>query len=886
MSRVIPGLQAEIIDFQIQSDPITNPGEIVVLLCDLPDQVTITDPENPDETITLAVPANVPLLINGTTDLKNLILGSELVEGLDTLIGNDRHLDIVNVLPMLSSELPLAVCKIVRRNGERPDTSIKKEVYEALEVAYENLENYPAGFVVPLGVSIEDIVVSNTVLNVQKVKEFAVTAISNTVFTEAEASAIPVSGYEEIVAGLRIELDSVVTETNLNFTASPKLTIKDNGGVVLLTETIADVYNLVSSDVEKLRIKYAALDKLARPNGILVSSTVPVSNDSFLPLIEEATIEANVAAAKLEKGYLIIDPTNFVDGSLTKTITKDVLVNGVKVATLVISYKLKKADAITFNNGSYTVDWASVTDDVIVKKVNTTSITPTTWYIGGTTFALKTSSNVDIASPVVYAAMPTLERTLTSINAKVNQIALTSSLELIELERGAFTVEKYIKATELRTSEPVLIDFYADTNTYANTALLTIEKVYKKNDVYFAEINDEEIALADIAISEISNKLFVTEDFDLNYKDSIKIKLLAGLELPKETSEFTIEMTVVPANAAFDKRAVEFCDYLTKQMNDCRVVFGTKPATTTSAEDIKEQVARVSKFVGSKSYVKGSLDAGAYLTVVTGAHKVNNCGGITNFSETKILAYDSVKKTVSVDSSLMFVKDDKVDLVTVKKGRIVVDENVVEDVIPTSTGFELTLKNSFSTTFLNTALTATKRIQISNAKDRSGSFLAALYAVTANNFGIDKAPFNLVLNGSSEILYSNNQLKTLTNAGITTIVRNTFDTKGFVYDTPTKAGDSSDFQDQGTFGLVLYFIRQLRKIATTRKGQRFGSADKQMIFQTELEAPFKAQNGITIVDYKLTVDFSKLNSANELNVAFEIKEAKKLKVVKISAKLF
>ena len=32
MSRVIPGLQAEIIDFQIQSDSITNSGEIVVLL--------------------------------------------------------------------------------------------------------------------------------------------------------------------------------------------------------------------------------------------------------------------------------------------------------------------------------------------------------------------------------------------------------------------------------------------------------------------------------------------------------------------------------------------------------------------------------------------------------------------------------------------------------------------------------------------------------------------------------------------------------------------------------------------------------------------------------------------------------------------------------------
>ena len=59
-----------------------------------------------------------------------------------------------------------------------------------------------------------------------------------------------------------------------------------------------------------------------------------------------------------------------------------------------------------------------------------------------------------------------------------------------------------------------------------------------------------------------------------------------------------------------------------------------------------------------------------------------------------------------------------------------------------------------------------------------------------------------------------------------------------------------------------------------------------MILKTELEAPFQAQKGITIVDYRLNVDFSKLNSANELSVSFEIREAKKLKVIKISAKLF
>lgn len=161
MSRVIPGLKAEIVDFQIKATPVTNPGEIVILLCDLPDQVTIADDNNPGEVIHLSVPANMPLLINGTTALKNLILGSELIEGLGSLVGSDRNLDIVNVLPMLSSELPLAVCKIVKRNGERPDTSDSKQLYEALEVAYEGLENYPAGFIVPLGVSIEDIVVKS-----------------------------------------------------------------------------------------------------------------------------------------------------------------------------------------------------------------------------------------------------------------------------------------------------------------------------------------------------------------------------------------------------------------------------------------------------------------------------------------------------------------------------------------------------------------------------------------------------------------------------------------------------------------------------------------------------------------------------------------------------
>ena len=883
MSRIIPGLKAEIIDFQIQSAPITNPGEIVVLLCDLPDQVTIADPDNTGEVITLSVPANVPLLINGTTALKELILGSELVTGLNTLVGADRHLDIVNVLPMLNSDLPLAVCKIVRRNGERPDTSIKKEVYESLEVAYENLENYPAGFIVPLGISIEDVVVPAQKASVNKVKTFEATAsFNNSVFTEAKATALSEPGKENIVAGLKIELDMVVNGLN----ATPKITVKDNANVVILTETLKESLSLVCSETNSLRTKYKQLNKLANPNGTLVTAPVSIVDDTLIPLVQEDTIEAKIAEAKAERGLLIVAPLTFVNGDVKKVINKDILIGGVKIASLVIEYTLKASEAITFSNGSYTVNWESLTDDVVVKKINETSIAPSTWYIGGTEFAFKTVANATITTPVAYSATPSIERTLTAVTAKNNLKELTSGLEVVELERNAFTVEKYIKATETRSNEEVLIDFDANTNAYSVSALLSLDNAVEKNGGVFIEINEVEVELEGIEIAKIGSKMFVAKNYDLNYNDAIKIKLLAGLELPQADTPFSIEITIVPAGAAFDKRAVDFCDYLTKQMNDCRVVLGVKPAKTTSSEDIKDQVTRISKNIGAKSYVKGNLDAGAYLTIVAGAHKVNGCGGITNFPETKIISYDAIKKSINVDASLTFVKGDKVDLITVKKGRFIVDENIVEDIIPTVTGFELILKEGLSPTFLNGAITSAKRIQISNAKDRSGSFLAALYAVTANNYGIDKDPFNYVLPGSSEILYSANQLKQITNAGITTITRNTFDTRGYVFDTPTKAGETSDFQDQGSFGLVLYFIRQLRNIAGPKKGQRFGSAEKQMILKTELEAPFQAQKGITIVDYRLNVDFSKLNSANELRVSFEIREAKKLKVIKISAKLF
>lgn len=884
MSRTIPGLKAEIVDFQIKATPVTNPGEIVILLCDLPDQVTIADDNNPGDVIHLSVPANTPLLINGTTALKNLILGSELMEGLDSLVGNDRNLDIVNVLPMLSSELPLAVCKIVKRNGERPDTSDTKQLYEALEVAYEGLENYPAGFIVPLGVSIEDVVVKTAnKISVDKYTGCAHVNNTSSILKNVEAGFVFEADAVEYLDKLTVKVDTEVT-----LMPSKSLKIKYtifNGLTEIATYLDSNSINLLASESNSTVEKYYNLIKQVKPNGVLVSTPVNISDNNLLPLIQEDTIEASIALAKAEKGVLIIDPAYLTNGTVTRTYSKEIAIDGKKIATLSLSVDLEQSDAVTYNGFGYTVNWENIQLGEIAFKYITSELAPYTWYIGGTDFALKMSDGTAVATPVIYSAMNLPSRTLNGFTVNNLQTFLTQKGTVL-LDRSAYTVEKFIKATETRSSENVLIDFVPNFNTYAVSALLNIENVVERDNVFYATINDEEIALSNIKNSKTGSKLFVIEDYILNYKDSLKIKLLAGLELPAEDSDFNLEITVVPASADFSKRAVDFCDYLTKQMNDCRVVMGVRPPKTTSPDDIKTQVTRVSNLLSNKSFPKGKLDNGSYLVVVSGAQKIDGYGGITDFAETKILSYDVATKKIVVDQSLSFVTGDKIDLIYTKKGKTIIDENIVVDIITTPDGYEVILKDEFTSAFLNTALITTRRVQISNAKDRTGSFLAALYAVTANNYGIDKAPFNVTLPGASEILYSMNQLTQLTNAKVTAITRNTFNTNGYIFDTPTLAGEVSDFQDQGTIGLVLYFIRSLRTIAGSRKGQRFGSADKQMIFTTELEAPFKAQTGKTITDYKLDVDFSKLNSSNELSVSFSIREAKKLKLVTITARLY
>jgi hypothetical protein len=313
---------------------------------------------------------------------------------------------------------------------------------------------------------------------------------------------------------------------------------------------------------------------------------------------------------------------------------------------------------------------------------------------------------------------------------------------------------------------------------------------------------------------------------------------------------------------------------------------GTVPPVTTDSADVQYSVNRIYNKLSGYAFNTGELDNGLYLSVTTGSQKISGIGGITNFPSAFVTQVNSNLNYVIVRyEGLDFVEGDNVDLKWISKGTYKIQENVVKSSkFLTSTELLITFEEPMAPGFILSNKTRT--VALTNSKDRKGTLLACLYAATANNFGIDKAPFNVVLDGDSEIFYTRDQLTRLLDARVTPISRNAFDTNGVVIDTPTMALENSDFTDQGTVGLIMYFIRQLRKIAESRKGQRFGSGEAQIVFQTELEAPLAAQVGDSIVAYNLTIDWSNLNIDHSLDVQFSVREAKKLKWVTITARLF
>lgn len=812
----IPGISAKLVDYQLEAEQITTPGDIVIILCDLPDELTIPDPDKTGEFLVVPVPANVPILINQPSQLKSLITGDEVKNGIANSTGKDQHLAIVNILPLLKTEKPVAICKIVRRNGERPDVTINKELYEAMDYAYEHLGNYPAGAIVNAEIGYEDEAAAKTLEVLSQVYEFngTLTNVEVTSLNEVEN----VSFKKEIIPGDLVKF--TVTENMKEFNKSISIPLRTD--------------NLIYS-------KYLQLKQLA--DDAKINSTPTIISPELIELVSETTAPTLVGRANLETGKVIHGNLTPIDLSVT-------------TETNTYNFKLK-VNPLDFN---------SIREDECLDIQSRDEILLSDFYLeDGVTFAF---SNV----PNPIAADSNL--IVNSLNGSyVNQTFTYTKkgVKIVQLDRTFVTCEKYLMDLDSRIKEKVLINIDNTKNKFTSSALLTLEG-YSNGKLV---INGEEIEVEGFLVE--AKKLMA--DCTFNYKGLLEITLLKDLDIDFDKIQY--EISILPLGAAFDKRTVQFCHKLTTELNECVAYFGAKPPKTTSAKDIEEQVTKLYNLSMSKNYADTDLDKGLYIRVVAGSHKSGTYGGITNFPQTLVKAIDANK--VTIDTSLILNIGDKLEISTVSKGKTLIEEFVVEDIVDVFNAQEIHLNKEVSLKII--ASKTTKLLSLVNKKDVKGTYLAAMYACYANGF-LDKAPMNAQLPGESEIFYTNKQLERLLDARITPINRKPFNTNGVIIDTPTMAMPTSDFEDQGTVGVVFHLIRQLRLICEPKKGKRYGDAAQQMLLQEELKAPFDSILGTYITDYKLEIDFAKLNRTNVLEVAFSVREAKKLKVVNITAKMF
>ena len=162
---IVPGFYAVIEDYQLSSLETAQSlkEDAIIFFGDLPDFVYVPDEKSTDVNAVkrVRITPNTVLPVTDVNELINTSTGKNILDGILTQEQKDELLcrDMINVIQMsesLALEGKLAVVKIVKKDGTRPDINNKFEVYQALENAYQKLGNVKASQIVPIGIAGDD----------------------------------------------------------------------------------------------------------------------------------------------------------------------------------------------------------------------------------------------------------------------------------------------------------------------------------------------------------------------------------------------------------------------------------------------------------------------------------------------------------------------------------------------------------------------------------------------------------------------------------------------------------------------------------------------------------------------------------------------------------
>ena len=145
-NTMLPGFYVNIEDTN-QSKPVeVKLKDVYTIFGILPEKMKTRDEDGEIEEV--FIEPNEPIML------------SSAQEAIETLENNSLVLtrEIKNIIRLIPDGSNIAVVRIVKRNGDEPDPNSLTDMYEALDFAFENLENFQTREIILAGISLDDAV--------------------------------------------------------------------------------------------------------------------------------------------------------------------------------------------------------------------------------------------------------------------------------------------------------------------------------------------------------------------------------------------------------------------------------------------------------------------------------------------------------------------------------------------------------------------------------------------------------------------------------------------------------------------------------------------------------------------------------------------------------
>lgn len=199
-NTMLPGFELVIEDNQVAAEATAALKDVYTIYAILPELMKSEDSEGNIEEV--YIEPNKPLIISDSNEAINTLEVSDMV----------LTREVKNIISLIPNGESIALVRIVKRDGEAPNPNSLVDMYEALEFAFENTENFPAKEIIVAGLSLDDAVA----LRPKKIEKVKVAQNYNDKleFIDLVSTIERATGSGEIVKARKALLSLEVTRVN------------------------------------------------------------------------------------------------------------------------------------------------------------------------------------------------------------------------------------------------------------------------------------------------------------------------------------------------------------------------------------------------------------------------------------------------------------------------------------------------------------------------------------------------------------------------------------------------------------------------------------------------------------------------------------------------